>query len=213
MTLSPSDLRPRRVALVIAVAGIGLGAGSSSAWAQAGGCQGPPGASAVEQYCEAIPRADGGRTKAGGDSSGSTLSDKTAGVLTSSGSDGAAVKRLSDDGSAPATDKKTSSAKSAGAGSGDASGTSPTGSSPESVVGPVDASGSPLEAATSAVENGPTAGPALAWGVVGMSAFGAAAALLIRRRNMAIPPARGADTPGSGPGGGAGPGSGSDGDA
>lgn len=191
--------RPRLLAfaLTLATASTGLAMGSAGAQAQGGGCQGPPGASAVEQYCEAIPRADGGRTKASGDGSGKNLSERTNSQLGQAGDDGAAVKKLTDDGStAPSGSGGSGSDSGSGSGSGSGSDSdggsgagAVSGTTPTGVDAPVDASGSPLKAATNAVESGSTAGPALAWGVVGMSAFGAAAALLLRRRAHAIPPA------------------------
>lgn len=169
----------RRLAAVLA-AGALLGPAASGAAAQ--GCQGQAGTSALEQYCEAIPRGDGGRdspTKSGSDTE-SGVSASTRKALAAAGTDGFKVAALASAGvsaSAGTTPKATTPKTGSSASkSSDAGATTPA------VAGPDDASGSPLQAATDAVSNGSTAGPALVWGLVGMSAAGAAGAILLRRR-------------------------------
>lgn len=198
-----SSLRALPLALVIAAA-------LPTAGAQAQGCTGAPGASALEQYCEAVPRADGGRDRpstgsgsgsgsGGGTSNGSTgsgsgVSRGTAEQLSAAGRDGAAVERLAGgtaEGSSQGSSKsKKSGAKTSGdkSASGSASGSDESGSGGDAgavkgiqVDGPAEPSGSPLKAATKAVASGPTAGDTLVWGLVGISALGAAGAVFLRR--------------------------------
>lgn len=188
--ISPTAPTPRRRLVALgAGALLLLATPATPAVAQSGGCQGAPGSSAVEQYCEAIPRGDGGRSQAGGSGSGngtSTISKKTGEALADAGADGASIARLAQDGSAPAD---SSDGKSSDSGSSSDSGDGAVKDARASgVAAPKDASGSPLKAATEAAQTGSTVGPALAWGVIGMSALGAISAVLIRRRKGSIPP-------------------------
>lgn len=181
MPRTTPSARPRRTAALTLTAGalLAFGPGATTA-AFAQGCVGQPGTSALEQYCEAIPRGDGGRDTPGPakKGSGSTISKRTGSALSAAGADGAAVSRLAQDGSgATQAAKAKQPPASVSATEGDAGAVKGL-----TVQGPSDPDGSPLSAATSAVQSGPTAGPALAWGIVGMSAIGAIAALMLRRR-------------------------------
>lgn len=74
-------------------------------------CQGRPGASAVDEYCEAIPSADGERRPPGstdGSNGSSSVPAATARALTRSGADGAVVIALTGSGGA-ATETGTQS--------------------------------------------------------------------------------------------------------
>lgn len=135
------------------------------AGANGAGCVGQPGASALEQYCEAVPTAEGGR-QAPGSGAGSGVSSQTNQTLQASGADGASVAALA--GGAEAGSAASNNAQGG-------SGAQPA------VDGPADPSGSPLAAAARAVSSGPTAGPTVAWALVGIALIGAASALLRRR--------------------------------
>lgn len=173
--------------------------------AAAQSCQGAPGASAIQQYCEAVPRGDGGRDTAGGGNGssgrgGSGVNPATSKVLAQAGKDGAAVQRLAgggpgaSDGSsnnAKPGGAKNSSKQGSGSGSAGASGGAAragAGGSGDGAGGPKDPSGSPLNAAKNAASTGPAAGPAVAWSIVGLSVLGALAAVGLRRQRGTLPP-------------------------
>lgn len=195
-------LTPTALALPVLGSVVLAFAAPPAAFAQ--GCTGAPGASAIQQYCEAVPRADGGSERPGGSDSGgsgggsgsggsgSGVSSSTAKSLSEAGADGAAVERLTQGGSTSETPKakkkSEKDASSTAAGSGTGSG--PTGSDgavlAERVEGPADPDGSPLKAATNAVASGPTAGTGVVWGLVGISVLGAGAAVFFRRRGDSL---------------------------
>lgn len=171
--------------------------------AAAQSCQGAPGASAIQQYCEAVPRGDGGRDTAGGAGGaggrgGSGVNPATSKVLAQAGKDGAAVQRLAGGGPAAgnggaSTSKpkgKQGASKPGASGGGAASGTagSGAGGTGGSASGPKDPSGSPLNAAKNAASTGPAAGQAVAWSIVGLSVLGAIAAVGVRRQRGTLPP-------------------------
>jgi hypothetical protein len=176
--------------------------------AAAQSCQGAPGASAIQQYCEAVPRGDGGRDTSGGGSGsggrgGSGVNAATSKVLAQAGRDGAAVQRLAGGGSGAgngSTKRKgqgngngngkqgSSGQGSAGAGAGAGSGSAGAGGSGSAASGPKDPSGSPLNAAKNAASTGPAAGQAVAWSIVGLSVLGAIAAVGLRRQRGTLPP-------------------------
>ncbi|MDO9355480.1 MAG: hypothetical protein Q7T55_17395 [Solirubrobacteraceae bacterium] len=193
-------LQPSALALpALAAVSIGLGLPASS---QAQGCTGAPGASAIQQYCEAVPSADGGTDKPGGSSNGGSggsgsdsssnsgsstgssdgVSAKTSRSLNEAGADGAAVERLA--GGSEATSSKGKSApKAESVDPAESEATSDDGGvAAERVDGPSDPGGSPLKAATNAVASGPTTGSGLVWGLAGISILGVGAAVLFRRR-------------------------------
>lgn len=206
-----STRRTRSPLLLSTSAALAVGTLAMPSVATAQSCQGAPGASAIQQYCEAVPRGDGGRDSSSGGSGGSGggsgsgsggsqgVSAATSKALAQAGKDGAAVQRLASGGSGEA--KKRSSKRPGGSG-GDESGTSTTGSGTSTggsgsgaagsgtgaAAGPKDPSGSPLNAAKNAASSGPTAGPAVAWSIVGLSVFGALAAVGLRRQRGTLPP-------------------------
>lgn len=179
-----------RAALAGALCAATLAALPSTSVAQ--GCVGQPGTSALEQYCEAVPRGDGGRDRPGSGSGsgssgngGSGVSGATRQQLQGAGADGAAVAALASGGSG---------------GSGSSGGSSKKPSQPSnqssdaegdagavkgiSVDGPQAPDGSPLKAATQAASSGPVAGQAVTWGLVGLTALGAIGAVFMRRRQL-----------------------------
>lgn len=192
-----------RFALAAAVAALSL---SAPAGVQAAGCQGAPGTSALEQYCEAIPDAAGGRQNPGrstgssngsgsSSNSGAGVSSSTAAKLSGAGADGAAVEQLA--GGVKKSTAKSSSSKSSKMSddSADGSGVAAAGGSggpgggaaaAGAVSAPADPSNSPLKAATKAVGGGPTVGGGLVWGLLAMTAIGAIGAVVLRRHN-AVP--------------------------
>ena len=96
-----------RIRALSCVVLIGLTVGTTTAGAR--GCQGAPGTSAVDQYCESIPSA-GGTTSAGTYAKSSSVhkgkpavSKATARALAAGGADGAAVLRLASTKSSAAT--------------------------------------------------------------------------------------------------------------
>ncbi len=193
MQHSSTARTPRALALVAVTCGFGFAAAPTPANAQ--GCQGAPGASALEQYCEAVPRADGGRQRptsgspasgsqssGSGSSSSSALPPKTAKSLDEAGPDGSAVKRLADDGDQPASTSAGSGTGSGGSSSGDEGAVLA-----ERVDSPANPDGSPLRAATNAAQAGPTVGGALVWGLLGLSALGAIGAVFLRRGSSIDP--------------------------
>lgn len=162
--------------------------------AQAEGCVGRPGASALEQYCEAVPSANGGRQKANQGSNGGgskPYSSSTVKSLADAGADGAAVAALAagaasngtSDSDLPKSSSKPNSSTTDSSGP-DASGETATDESTQGVSDPAAPDASPLTATKEAVATGPTAGPALTWGVLGMSAIGAIGAIVLRRRRL-----------------------------
>ncbi len=203
----------RMVALGAAATALTLAAPGGAA---AAGCQGAPGTSALEQYCEAIPDAKGGRNNPGdarsgakgssGSSSGSGVSRSTSQALQSAGADGAAVASLAGGSSGGGSGKgsggggKSGSSKSSdgssGSGAGGSSGSGAGGAGGAgggsgtggggAVVAPADPSNSPLKATTKAVAGGPTVGSEFVWGLVGMSAIGAVAAVILRRNRGTV---------------------------
>ncbi|MFT4034157.1 MAG: hypothetical protein QM679_01115 [Patulibacter sp.] len=164
--------------------GIGIAAmtaQASPASAQ-GACQGRQGASALVQYCEAIPDSDGSskpRGQASGNSRGTSSS--TLRELAAGGTDGERLAGLlarsdsSSKSSARPTPKPTATTASS-----DAAASSSTAA--PSVSNPPEPDGSPLRAAREAAAAGPTAGEGVTWALLGMSTLGALSAVLIRRK-------------------------------
>ena len=159
--------------------------------ASAATCQGAPGASAIQQYCEAIPDAQGAHRgpktpAAGGESGQQPLPSGTSRELRAAGPDGEAIERLAAGQSVPAKPKSTTPSPgqatpgTSGTSSGSDATTSGTNSVDDDAVD--DPSTNVLTAATNAVSNGSTVGSGLAWGVLGMSTIGACAAIVLRRR-------------------------------
>jgi hypothetical protein len=170
-------------------------AGGASVSAAATSCQGAPGASALEQYCEAIPRGDGGRQTTGaaanpGDTGAaaahSHMNHATAQALAAAGADGAAIRQLANNTNGPAvastTQKHPAQPNTKGTGAATSSDTSTA-----STANPKDPSGSPLRAARQAASSGPAAGQPVAWGIFGISVLGAASALGRRRPPGTLP--------------------------
>lgn len=163
--------------LVVMLAALFLVAPSASAQR----CEGRPGASAIQQYCEAIPEADGvsrrpgsGRTGAGSDGSGDTPSPVQS-QLEDAGQDGRAVLGLiasGDDYSGPGADPD-------GGGSGTGSAGGRTSSEAKRAEGGV------LDAVSASVSNGSTVGNAFAGILVGMAVLGAAFGWISLRRRHA----------------------------
>lgn len=192
----------RRLAVLAAVTASSATLLTAPMPALAQGCTGQPGTSALEQYCEAVPRGDGGRDRPGGSGSngsgsGSGVSSSTQRTLSQAGADGAAVAALASGGSgsggsgegASKKSSKSSTKKSSGGSSSGSAGSQDAGAvKAERVESPADPSGNPLKAATNAASSGPVAGPTLVWGLVGMTAIGAIAAVILRRRTPLAPP-------------------------
>jgi hypothetical protein len=178
----------RRLVVVITTASVLSLFGNVAAQRAYGqNCQGAPGTSAVEQYCEAVPRADGGSDR--GNSApqrAPTIPIDTSRQLKRSGPDGEAIERLV--GGAvqpgkPPVDKEGSSSSSSA-------------SSVESVDEgavrseradpPSDPSSNPLKAASKAVAGGPVVGQGVVWGVIGLSVLGVGSTLILRRRGLTL---------------------------
>lgn len=175
-----------RLFTVIAVAGVLLAAFAPSALAQA--CEGRPGASAIEQYCEAIPEATGDRVTPRENrergSSGADVPSGTSQQLEDSGADGAAVLGLvagsdggngGDGGGNGASSSKSSSGESA-------SGDEKTEAEAAAVAAASSPSDNPLKAVSSAVSNGATVGSAFLWGLLALAVAAAGAAWVGFRR-------------------------------
>lgn len=131
----------------------------NAAPAAAQGCQGPPGNSAVSQYCESIPDADTDRASSGESvvrglddnsapgSPAPSIPAATERALNQAGQAGQAILNTAlDDG--PSGEKPKPKGAS-------------TGSARE--VEPNDASNSPLEAVSASIQAGPTVGSGLLW--------------------------------------------------
>lgn len=156
-------------------------------------CQGRPGASAIQQYCEAIPEATGGSQRPGGSSqNGSSQndgSDAPSGAqseLQDAGQDGQAVLGLV----AASGGSDDSGGSSSGGSSGSSGGADPgsgSQSSGESGGAPTDtnakrAEGGVLDAVASSVSSGTTVGDSFAGILVGMAALIAAFGWITMRR-------------------------------
>lgn len=186
-----------RVGTVALLAGAALG-GGVPAGALAQGCQGQPGTSALEQYCEAIGTGTGGRENPGsrgsgsGSGSGSGVSGSTQRSLQGAGADGAAVSALAGGSGDSGSGGSGSGGSGGGSSSNDDGGASGSGSGSAgasdvkgvTVEGPTAPDGSPLKAATQAASSGPVAGQAVTWGLVGLTALGAIGAVFLRRRTL-----------------------------
>lgn len=169
----------RRLTLMISVAALVSLAISGPATAQQS-CQGRPGASAIEQYCEAIPDGTGSRETPGNKAASSDRTGQvpagTRGDLQSSGPDGAGVLALvaanggsgggSNDGTGGTSGRSGDSGK-----SGTVSGGSGNGKVKGAVVVPpaVSPSDNPLRAVKSAVSSGATIGSGFVWGLVALT--------------------------------------------
>ena len=136
----------RFVAVTVTLAALASATLGSAAFAADRTCVAPPGNSAVEQYCEAVPSAGGGsKPKASHGVDGATAQR-----LSRAGKDGAAVLKLAK--SAP----KPSKAK--------ADGTTSSGQ-----ARPVPA-GDPLRAVKSSISGGDTVGSGFIWALVAVAA-------------------------------------------
>src|SRR3954447_19525859 len=74
---------------------VALAAALSAAPASAQSCKAPPGMSAIDQYCEAIPSASGDRGNTDPDRGGVPIPAATKRALERHGADGQAIVRLS----------------------------------------------------------------------------------------------------------------------
>lgn len=158
-------------------------------------CTGRPGASAIEQYCEAIPDGTGERPGPSSKStakSGSGVPEGTSRQLQNAGQDGQAVLGIvaasggsgaggpsSGSGGKSATEKGQGSAPDAGEG---------VGESETTVVAAKSPSDNPLRAVSSAVSNGATVGSAFLWGLLALTVVGAGVAWVGFRRNRTPTP-------------------------
>jgi hypothetical protein len=169
--LSPHCARSRLLALMFAA---GLSAAApAGAGAAANNCQGAPGTSAVEQYCEAILSADGARQRPAAPRRAAASPAATAplpAALRRAGDDGEAIARLLPAGTL--RERPARAGREPGGGSAAAGADTPR-----------DAGGSALSAARHAVQAGPTVGAGLTWSLLGATGLLSAGALLTRRRS------------------------------
>lgn len=178
---------PLVVIAALAVAAALLAPGA----AMAQKCEGRPGASAIQQYCEAIPEASGTGQRpgsngrgAGGGSQGAAGAGSTQvqRELQAAGAEGAVVLGLvaassnGDDGDSGGTGGGASdSGGSSGSGAGSSSGSS-------GAADPKVAEGGVLRAVSSAVSNGSTVGSGFTGLLVGMAVLAAAFGWVTLRR-------------------------------
>lgn len=146
--------------------------------AAAPGCEGPPGSSAIDQYCETVPGAGGdgagggqgtgqGRGGRGDSRVGSSLAPGTSNALRRSGRDGDVLRGLPGAGGQKA-------------GRGDRSADGSGGASPS------DPSGNPISALGSAVDGGSSViGPWLVWILVAVALVLGGFGWMRYRRNTA----------------------------
>lgn len=158
----------RALVLTVALAVLGL-TGAQQALAQA--CQGRPGASAIEQYCEAIPNGTGGRESSrdrGASASGGGISQATGRDLRAAGRDGAAVLALvgTGDGNGSGGGGAAKGGSDKRAGSGGSSGSPRSQDETPAAEPPSD---NPLRAVKSAVSSGATVGSGFVWGLVALT--------------------------------------------
>src|SRR5438045_3324324 len=99
---SPQMYRRLKTFLVVMVLSAALAAGS----AHAQSCKAPPGMSAIDEYCEAIPAPGGDRGNTDADCGGAPISQATRRVLQQRGPDGQAILALV----GPASQKQAKSA-------------------------------------------------------------------------------------------------------
>lgn len=154
----------RHFVLPLVVLGLATGLPTTASAQQ---CVGRPGASAVEQYCEAIPNASGDRVEPGGRSPASGVSgvpSRTASTLQRAGADGATVLALvSAAGDVTPGDR---------AGRQEKGGTQEAQAEDGAVAGISAASApsaNPLKAVSSAVSSGTTVGPAFLMLLLGLT--------------------------------------------
>lgn len=136
-------------------------------------CQGRPGASAIEQYCEAIPDGTGGRQTSsdrGSSTPGGGVPGAAGSDLRAAGRDGAAVLALvatgGTEGSSRDESSKDAPRDGSTTGSGDSSATAEDQESTPAVKPPSD---NPLRAVQSAASNGATIGAGFVWGLVALT--------------------------------------------
>lgn len=167
--------RMRRVLAVTLAFLATSAAGPSVTGAQS--CEAPPGTSAVEQYCEALPEASGTRSanesnRAANASRGRrppSLSTATAATLEASGSDGRAILNLA-------------RGTAAGSRPGGRTLTGETGTAAGEARPPAIPSDNPLRAVQAAASQGRTVGGGLAWTIlVGTAALAGVAWVRLRR--------------------------------
>lgn len=166
----------RLTAVLAIVLGLLVLPGIADAAPQA--CQGRPGASAIEQYCEAIPDATGGRVSPNSERASSQGASARGAVpaaaqrrLTTSGQDGQAVLGLVAASASGSSDGNgaggsTSGRDDRGGGIGGSSSGPSVAAGPQAARTPSD---NPLKAVSSAVTNGATVGSAFVWALVGLA--------------------------------------------
>lgn len=177
----------RSITAPLAAAILATALSPSAAGAQA--CAGRPGASAIEQYCEAIPDGDGDRVtgtgtgpsatsgsrgSAGAASGSVNLPSGTAGTLRAAGPAGKAVLGL------VARESSASGERPSKATNGTA--TTP-GSSTTSIAPAKTPSDNPLRAVSSAATDGATVGSMFLWGLLALAVAALAAGWIGFRRN------------------------------
>lgn len=139
-------------------------------------CTGRPGASAIEQYCEAIPSATGDRVTPGrrqsssSSSEGTGVSSTTARRLESSGAEGQALMGLI------ASEQDNAVGANAQRAVGDEAGAS------DSIPAASGPSNNPLKAVSSAVSNGATVGSTFLWVMIGLGVAALAGSWMNFRR-------------------------------
>lgn len=159
--------------------------------ANAQACTGRPGASAIEQYCEAIPDGDGERSTAAGESrdperGANELPRSTAEALRNAGTEGRVILGLVGGAASensmrgPGTDR---SGTSSGASTAQGTGSGNMRRDADDVAPASAPSSNPLRAVRSAVTNGATIDSGFLWGVLAMTVVLVGAGWVGFRRN------------------------------
>lgn len=155
--------------------------------AMAQACTGRPGASAIEQYCEAIPEGTGervgpsGSNGSSGKSSGSGISQSTSRELDKAGADGQAVLAIAAAGGGDDQGGRSGGSETSGGSQRAPNGTDVAAAAAQSP------SDNPLKAVSSSVSNGSTVGSGFLWGLLALAVAAAAAAWVGFRRGRQPP--------------------------
>lgn len=154
-------------------------------------CEAPPGSSAVDQYCEAIPEGGGTRSSDNFDGAGGrqdpggnvrAIPAQTQERLRGAGADGAAVVGLAAASTGGDDDDSDSGAGGSAVPGGTNRGTAEQGGVKGENAQSSDPSGNPLKAVSASVENGATIGGVFIWALLGVACLAAVFAWLSFRR-------------------------------